>query len=341
MTLRKAIKFNAKKSLKGNWGKAILILLICTAIGILLNILDNAIFSALGFQHVKITGDLLRGDVIYQFGEKVGWPEALLSLLLSLVRLCIMAPLTLGVANWALELTDGRTRPVGDIFWAFDNAAIYRSIWMEITVSVKVGLFSALIMLIPGAMMGYGAAIFYDNRSLSVLLYALGGLLMLAAIPFELWFSARYFATRLLLCDRYYYTVREATKLSVELTRGRRWQIVGFYLSFLPWFLLCCLVLPIFYVLPYFAVASVMYARYLFEDHLLGQRKLDVSDPDRIIIDDVAPEDYHTARTAQGLSEEAPAEEKPYAGAEPTGTDGAGEEPAPADQGAESDVAEL
>ena len=101
------------------------------------------------------------------------------------------------------------------------------------------------------------------------------------------------------------------------------------------------LLLPILYVLPYFAVASVMYARYLFEDHLLGQRKLDVSDPDRIIIDDVAPEDYHTARTAQGLSEEMPAEEKPYAGAEPTGTDGAGEEPAPADQGAESDVAEL
>ena len=32
MTLRKAIKFNAKKSLKGIWGKAILILLICTAI---------------------------------------------------------------------------------------------------------------------------------------------------------------------------------------------------------------------------------------------------------------------------------------------------------------------
>ena len=135
--------------------------------------------------------------------------------------------------------------------------------------------------------------------------------------------------------------MREATKLSVELTRGRRWQIVGFSLSFLPWFLLCCLVLPILYVLPYFSVASVMYARYLFEDHLLGQKKLDVSDPDRIIIDDVAPEDYHTARAAQGLSEEAPAEENPYAGAEPTGTDGAGEEPAPSDQGAEGDVAEL
>lgn len=58
--------------------------------------------------------------------------------------------------------------------------------------------------------------------------------------------------------------------------------------------------LPLLYVIPYVAVAGTMLARYLFEDYLLGQKKLDVSDPDQLIIDDVAPEDYHKAREEQG-----------------------------------------
>ena len=56
-------------------------------------------------------------------------------------------------------------------------------------------------------------------------------------------------------------TRREKRKLSVENTKGCRWQIVGFYLSFIPWYLLCCLIVPLFYVVPYVAVASTMLAR--------------------------------------------------------------------------------
>ena len=237
------------------------------------------------------------------------WYEVALSILLSLVRLCIMAPLTLGAANWALELSDGRSNSIGELFWAFDNAAWYRSVWMSITVAVKTGLFAIAVEAIPTAMMAIGAANLWENRSLGVPLVVIGSVLMLVALPFTWWFGARYMAANLLLCDRYYYTVKEATRLSVALTRGRRWQIVGFYLSFLPWYLLCCLVLPLLYVIPYVAVAGTMMARYLFEDYLLGQKKLDVSDPDQLIIDDVAPEDYHKAREEQGMEAPAPAEE--------------------------------
>ena len=242
-------------------------------------------------------------------GADVTWYEVALSILLSLVQLCIMAPLTLGAANWALELSDGRSNAIGELFWAFDNAAWYRSVWMSITVAVKTGLFAIAVEAIPTAMMAIGAANLWENRSLGVPLVVIGSVLMLVALPFTWWFGARYMAANLLLCDRYYYTVKEATRLSVALTRGRRWQIVGFYLSFLPWYLLCCLVLPLLYVIPYVAVAGTMMARYLFEDYLLGQKKLDVSDPDQLIIDDVAPEDYHKAREEQGMEAPAPAEE--------------------------------
>lgn len=312
MTLNKAIKFNAKKCLRNNWGRAILIFVIIAAVSAVLGALDNAIFSALGFHRVEISIDLLRGGYMEWWlaeGADVTWYEVALSILLSLVQLSIMAPLTLGAANWALELSDGRSNSIGELFWAFDNAAWYRSVWMSITVAVKTGLFAIAVEAIPTAMMAIGAANLWENRSLGVPLVVIGSVLMLVALPFTWWFGARYMAANLLLCDRYYYTVKEATRLSVALTRGRRWQIVGFYLSFLPWYLLCCLVLPLLYVIPYVAVAGTMMARYLFEDYLLGQKKLDVSDPDQLIIDDVAPEDYHKAREEQGMEAPAPAEE--------------------------------
>lgn len=312
MTLNKAIKFNAKKCLRNNWVRAILIFVIIAAVSAVLGALDNAIFSAFGFHRVEISIDLLQGGYMEWWlaeGADVTWYEVALSILLSLVRLCIMAPLTLGAANWALELSDGRSNSIGELFWAFDNAAWYRSVWMSITVAVKTGLFAIAVEAIPTVMMAIGAANLWENRSLGVPLVVIGSVLMLVALPFTWWFGARYMAANLLLCDRYYYTVKEATRLSVALTRGRRWQIVGFYLSFLPWYLLCCLVLPLLYVIPYVAVAGTMMARYLFEDYLLGQKKLDVSDPDQLIIDDVAPEDYHKAREEQGMEAPAPAEE--------------------------------
>lgn len=143
---------------------------------------------------------------------------------------------------------------------------------MSITVAVKTGLFAIAVEAIPTVMMAIGAANLWENRSLGVPLVVIGSVLMLVALPFTWWFGARYMAANLLLCDRYYYTVKEATRLSVALTRGRRWQIVGFYLSFLPWYLLCCLVLPLLYVIPYVAVADTMMARYLLRTICWGRR---------------------------------------------------------------------
>ncbi len=177
--------------------------------------MDNAIFSAFGFHRVEISIDLLRGGYMEWWlaeGADVTWYEVALSILLSLVQLCIMAPLTLGAANWALELSDGRSNSIGELFWAFDNAAWYRSVWMSITVAVKTGLFAIAVEAIPTVMMAIGAANLWENRSLGVPLVVIGSVLMLVALPFTWWFGARYMAANLLLCDRYYYTVKRGDK---------------------------------------------------------------------------------------------------------------------------------
>lgn len=306
MTLRKVIKKNAKASLKNNWGRALLILLIFIGVNMLLNMLDGAIFRALGYENIRLTYDFFSAPSFqYEISEIQRIPAGAygVSFLFTLIRICLIAPLMLGVNNWALELTDGRKKPVGSIFWAFDNAAFGRSIWLDITITVKVTLFSWLVMLIPALMLGFGTARVL-SEAVSVILIGVGSLLLLACVPFVFWFSSRYFMAPVLLCDRYYYTVREATRLSVEASKGHRWEIVGFYFSFLPWFLFCCLIIPILYVIPYFEVSTVMYARFLFEDHLMKQSKPNLSDPANLIVDDLTPEAYQEARREQGVPQE-------------------------------------
>ena len=106
----------------------------------------------------------------------------------------------------------GGAIPLGELFWAFDNAAWYRSVWMSITVAVKTGLFAIAVEAIPTVMMAIGAANLWENRSLGVPLVVIGSVLMLVALPFTWWFGARYMAANLLLCDRYYYTVKRGDK---------------------------------------------------------------------------------------------------------------------------------
>lgn len=315
MSVRKTVKKNAKASLSGKWGKAILILLIFIGVNVVLNILDSVIFEALGYENMHVTYKLLESPSFQFEYSSIGEAPLgayLVSVAFSLIRLCIMAPLMLGIINWALELTDGRAKPVGTVFWAYDNTAFGRSVLLDLSIAIKTSLFSLVIMLIPMLLIGFGsglAAVGSISPALGIIMRVSGGLLLLACVPFVLWFAARYFVARLLLCDRYYYTTREATHLSVEATRGRRWAVVGFYFSFLPWYLLCVLLLPLLYVLPYYRVSSVMYARYLFEDYLMRQKKLDLTDPGSLIVDDVAPEDYQSAREEQGVpvEPEAPA----------------------------------
>ena len=81
-------------------------------------------------------------------------------------------------------------------------------------------------------------------------LVVIGSVLMLVALPFTWWFGARYMAANLLLCDRYYYTVKRGDKAFGSADPRPPLADRRFYLSFLPWYLLCCLVLPLLYVIP-------------------------------------------------------------------------------------------
>jgi len=84
-------------------------------------------------------------------------------------------------------------------------------------------------------------------------------------------YMTKYFLVAYLLADNDKLTVRAAIKKSIQLTIGHRFSILLYGLSFIGWFLLTVLCLPlIFFTAPYIKTSFAMYAHYLIEKSLAG-----------------------------------------------------------------------
>ncbi len=77
-------------------------------------------------------------------------------------------------------------------------------------------------------------------------------ILALAGFGFYLLFTQRYSKSMFYLACYKDFTVPEAIAESVKRTKGKCADILFFKLGFMPWFLLCMLVFPSFYVIPYY-----------------------------------------------------------------------------------------
>lgn len=77
-------------------------------------------------------------------------------------------------------------------------------------------------------------------------------ILALAGFGFYLLFTQRYSKSMFFLACYKDFTVAEAISESVRRTKGRCADILFFKLGFVPWFLLCLLVFPAFFVIPYY-----------------------------------------------------------------------------------------
>lgn len=77
-------------------------------------------------------------------------------------------------------------------------------------------------------------------------------ILALAGIGFYLFFTQRYSKAWFYLACYKDFTVSDAIAESIKRTKGKYGDILFFKLGFFPWFLLCILIFPAFYVIPYY-----------------------------------------------------------------------------------------
>lgn len=116
-------------------------------------------------------------------------------------------------------------------FWFFFFEAIPVSLWFVLLFQIRI-----------------------TDVSVNAAFTVTAGLYLLGIAGFAFWliFVQRYSKAMFFLSCYKDFTPGDAIRESVRKTKGNEVDIFLFKLGFLPWFLLCLLVLPLFYVVPYY-----------------------------------------------------------------------------------------
>jgi uncharacterized membrane protein len=276
MGLFSTIKRNSKRALKGNWGRAVTLAMLVFGATLLLSILQQAALEMFVVNRGQDAALPPPGASLQQIAAYIAqaFPLAewiIIGVFTALMMLIIM-PVEMGAARWFYGLVRGQKQPVSEAFYYFESGRRYgRSVWYCVNVGLRGCLWSLLFFAVPGGLFGYSA--WWLNRadvtraqSAAATIGALiaSMLLILAAVFYSVCVS-RYILAIYLLGESDGVTVGQAIRNSVKYTRGYRFSLMLFGLSYIGWILLCCLFFPLLYVWPYYSAGIAMYALYIIE----------------------------------------------------------------------------
>lgn len=266
-----ALKKNAKRSLRGYWGKAIGNTCLLFAGFLLLAVMQMTVLQFMPQQTPNGSEHLLPHYFIQQLAMMPLVEVGIAGFFFALEFL-LLTPLSLGITRWYYQLVGGRHHALSSIFYYYRSKRQYgRSLWVSFQLNVRVLLWGIVFYAVPGWILG--AAIYAVAQSdsakstqamasvgvmLSVILFILAGV-------FYAVFMNRYFLATYLVIEQDTASVRQAIRDSIQMTKGYRFSLFYFQLSFIGWCLLSVLLFPIIYWIPYSSAAMALYACLIME----------------------------------------------------------------------------
>jgi len=181
------------------------------------------------------------------------------ALLLGVLAALLCAPLRMGREAWYFGGADGRVRARARVlFWLQPRWALKATRFVLALSLLK--LFWAALYLLPGGFLLGGTLLQARDGAMDMLLFlcAAGGgavLLVMGAVFYAATVQ-RYALVLPVLAKQPRCKLRNALRLSASRTNENCAALLGFKLSFWPWYLLCLLALPIPFVAPYIAQAK-------------------------------------------------------------------------------------
>lgn len=276
MSLFSIFKRNSRLALRGNWGRAILILLISAGASFLLLGIQGMVTNFFVDPMTLDPTFAMRygfNEYFFQRFVSASLKELLIGVIFLVIHMLLFSPLNLGVNRWFYQLVHGCGHSVAELFRYFESGGSYRrALWLEVNLTVRIYLWAIVFFAVPGALFGFsfvgvvrGEAAGRVAMTVASVGLFLACVLGILAFVFYGALVSRYQLAAYLLSENDEITVREAIRLSVAYTRGSRFSLFGFQLTFIGWMLLCVFFFPVFYVVPYFHTALAMYGRYLIE----------------------------------------------------------------------------
>ncbi len=251
MTLRE-IKAKTKKMLKGNMAPLML--------GACLILLISLIFSMCEYIIRRLTGVSACCTVRFSGNGTASVILSLVILVLSLLfQYAALSPLIMGIWRYLYFLARGKKQRLAELFFFYSAPRLFfYSVFLRLNIFLRQALICAALFLLPLA-----ASFFLSDYAADTLGYELTGPVS-AALMFAaafLWICAviifiivllRYAFVELTAAANGERKINRSVGVGIKRTSGKRIRIFMLTFSFTGWFILCLLILPIIFVLPYF-----------------------------------------------------------------------------------------
>ena len=261
---RKQMKQKAKELLSGIWGRSIALLLALMAVSVFFSLLERTAVSLTGLSTLEqlFSPLLLYGSVtismrplLFAIGLFVG------SLFLSFL---FGTPLRQGSVMWYYGRASGEIYPVFKAFsWYASLKKWLKALVVYFLLFLKTALWTALFLLPAVAVyFAYCVSVIYQAAAWqSFLLFVLSAGLLLGGLIASLIICYRYFLVPYILADDPRIHIRTLFRSSVGIMKGKKAELFALDLSFLPYYILNLLVVPMLGTLPYINMTKALYAK--------------------------------------------------------------------------------
>lgn len=177
-----------------------------------------------------------------------------------LLSVAIAAPLKYSREIWFYETSKKSKMKIRKLFWAYSPKRFFKSVHLYFSLLFVKSLWAMLFFFPCAAMTGYLVYSLQGGISQTMLLLICSsvGISFLCGLYFTFVTFQRYSLCCILFYENDGISPFEAMRFSAKLMDEHCFRLSGLKISFLPWIISCALILPVFYVYPYYKI-SVAY----------------------------------------------------------------------------------
>lgn len=248
MSAEAIIKSQARNILKHNFVKAIVALLI---VALPFTMIDGTTTVISSFVINSIADEQTAGILVYAIGYPV---EFILGFLLS--------PVINGYIRAYYKAAYTNTIDLRDVFFYFNSSHYSDALSLNIRYIIRMLLpillsFTPLILfeVISNQLAsGFHGSVLYQN--VCFILTILSSLIVTL-------YATRYFTVFTVSADNPHFTPQQVFAYNKHIMRWQSGNVVKLIFSFTPWLLLCMLILPMLYVIPYMTMSLSLSAKWM------------------------------------------------------------------------------
>ncbi len=258
------IKKAARSALKHRWPEAIVVSVVLMATLTLNTFMQLMLMSI--FKVKEVWTPFTPTDLpLYSQFASIG-----ITLFSAVFSFLVIFPLVFGVMRWFWFVTGGSSVSVVDIFYYFSTPKIFfKALGLSIRLYIRL-VIGAVVCFLPYILVGVATSPYlYDRLGVSMPI-VMNGLLPLVSffelfgfLAFLMWISI-YLLCYTVIFSESEISSGEIIRRTVKITKGFRFNLIGFFFSFFGWLLLSLLAVPLIFTVPYLLASFAVYGREVY-----------------------------------------------------------------------------